>query len=67
MATVKELGQHIGQYGYLLVRGMEVEVRVTDARVSFGAVQLEIEPVSGMGSQWVDQDSVRGLIREEAK
>ena len=58
MATVKELAQYLGQSGRYHVQGMEVAVKVVDARVSFGAVHLEIEPFSGSGSTWVDRDSV---------
>jgi len=66
MATVKELAQYLGRSGHYHVQGMEVAVKVTDARVSFGQVQLEIEPYSGTGAAWVAQDSVRIPI-EEAK
>ena len=66
MATVRELAQYLGRSGHYHVQGMEVAVKVTDARVSFGQVQLEIEPYSGSGTAWVAQDSVR-LPIEEAK
>ena len=65
MATVKELAQYLGWSGLYHVRGMGVAVKVVDARVSFGQVQLEIEPYGGTGSAWVAQDSVQ--IPEEAK
>ena len=68
MTTVKELAQHIGQYGYLRVQGMQVAVEVVDARVSFGGVHLEITPASGSGTTWVDRDSVMLIsVDEEAK
>jgi hypothetical protein len=66
MASVKELAQYLGRSGHYHVQGMEVAVKVTDARVSFGQVQLEIEPYSGTGTAWVARDSVR-LPIEEAK
>ena len=67
MGTVKELAQYLGRSGRFHVQGMEVAVRVVDARVSFGQVQLEIEPYSGSGTAWVAQDSIRISVEEEAK
>ena len=64
MATVKEMAQYLGRSGRFHVQGMEVAVKVVDARVSFGQVQLEIEPFSGSGSAWVDRDSVRLSVEE---
>ena len=66
MGTVKELAQYLGRSGHFHVQGMEVAVRVVDARVSFGAVQLQIAPYSGSGTAWVDRGSVM-LPVEEAK
>jgi hypothetical protein len=64
MATVKEMAQYLGRSGRFHVQGMEVAVRVIDARLSFGVVQLEIAPYSGSGSAWVARDSVRLPIEE---
>ena len=66
MATVKGWAQYLGRSGHYHVQGMEGAVKVTDARVSFGQVQFEIEPYSGTGTAWVAQDSVQ-LPVEESK
>jgi len=65
-ATVKEMAQYLGRPGHYHVQGMKFAVRVLDARVSFGAVQLQIAPCSGSGTAWVTQDSVM-LSDEEGK
>jgi hypothetical protein len=65
-APSQEERAYVGRLGVLRVQGMEVEVEVTWARRTFGRVHLEITPVSGSGSIWVDRDSVR-LPIEEAK
>ena len=44
--------------GLLRVQEMEVAVEVVWARLTFGRVHLEITPVSGSGSTWVDRGSV---------
>jgi hypothetical protein len=70
MATVtsEELKAYQDRRGYLRVQGMTVEVTINYARISYGAVQLEITPVSGSGSQWVDRGSVMLIsVEEEAK
>ena len=64
MATVRELAQYLGRSGHYHVQGMEVAVKVMDARVSFGQVQLAIAPYSGSGSAWVARDSVRLPVEE---
>jgi len=68
MATVtsEELQGYRWRHGLLRVQGMEVEVLVVWARLSFGRVQLEITPVSGSGRTWVDRDSVTLISVEEA-
>jgi hypothetical protein len=66
VTTVKELAQYLGRPGHYHVQGMKFGVKVLDARVSFGAVQLQIAPYSGSGTAWVDRGSVR-LPVEEAK
>jgi hypothetical protein len=63
--TVKEMAQYLGRSGCYRVQGMEVAVEVTDARVTFGQVHLQIRPVSGTGSQWVARDSVQIPIERE--
>jgi len=63
--TVRGLGQFLGRSGHFHVQGMEVAVKVVDARVSFGQVQLEIEPYSGSGSAWVALDSIKISTEED--
>jgi hypothetical protein len=62
MTTAKGLVSYIGRQGSIGLRTMSVDIRVTDARVSWGAVQVEIEPLSGSGSQWMDANSVTFTI-----
>ena len=69
MATVtsEELRAYQYRRGLLRVEQMEVAVEVVWARLTFGRVHLEITPVSGSGSTWVDRDSVMLIsVDEEA-
>jgi len=60
--TAIELAKYIGQTAtYHGVPGLVIEVTVIDARVSWGQVQLQIQPVSGSGSKWVNAESLGGL------
>jgi hypothetical protein len=60
--TAIELAKYIDQVGaYHGIPGLVIEVTVIDARVSWGQVQLQIQPVSGSGSKWVNADSLGGL------
>jgi len=60
--TAIELAKYIGQTGaYHGVPGLVIEVTVIDARVSWGQVQLQIQPTrpqNASGSKWVNSDSV---------
>ncbi|THJ74713.1 hypothetical protein [Candidatus Frankia alpina] len=33
-----------------------IGIHVHDARMSYGRPQLQIQPISGRGSQWIDAD-----------
>jgi hypothetical protein len=67
MATVtsEELRGYVGRRGLLRVQEMEVAVEVVWARLTFGRVHLEITPVSGSGSTWVDRGSVMLTVEED--
>ena len=60
--TALELAQHIGQTGaYLGVPDLVIEVRILDARMSWGKLQVQIQPTRpqhASGSKWVQADSV---------
>jgi hypothetical protein len=62
----EELKGYQYRRGYLRVQGMEVAVAVVWARLTFGRIHLELTPVSGCGSTWVDRGSVM-LTGEESK
>jgi len=38
-----------------------VGVQVTSARMSYGRAQLQIQPLSGRGSRWVDAELTRDV------
>jgi len=53
-----ELAAYIGKTGTLHnstgVTGLSFDVRVINARVSYGGLQLEVEPIAGSGRRWVE-------------
>jgi len=57
--SAKELTQYVGKLGGYRVGELRVNVRILDARVSFGRLDLEIAPIAGNGAQWVSADSVK--------
>ena len=38
--------------------GWRFNVRVVNARISYGGLQLEVEPIAGTGRKWVDARKV---------
>ena len=60
--TTAELAKYIDQTAtYHGAPGLVIEVKVIDARMSWGQVQLQIQAVAGSGSNWVNAESVGGL------
>ena len=57
--TVGQMAKYIGQTGtYHGIPGLVVEVKIVDARMSWGQLQLQVQPTSGSGSKWVNSDSI---------
>tara|TARA_R110000765_G_scaffold390538_1_gene483263 strand:- start:293 stop:517 length:225 start_codon:yes stop_codon:yes gene_type:complete len=60
--TALELAKYVGRPGnYYAVPGLVIEVTVIDARMSWGQLQLQVQPTSGSGSKWVNAESLGGL------
>ena len=49
----------VGNVGRWSTGSLSVSVRILDAHRRFGRVDLEITPLDGAGSQWVERSSVR--------
>ena len=60
--SAKELARLIGKVAAMNVRGeLFLYVRITDARLRFGTVDVFVEPLAdtaGTGGTWVTRDSV---------
>jgi hypothetical protein len=59
LTNMKELIALIGKTGYLRESGFEFPVTVTDVKSVYGTDRLEVSPVGGNGSAWVNADRVR--------
>ena len=55
-----ELAAYIGKTGTFSIApgAWSFDVRVVNARVSYGGLQLEIEPIAGTGKRWVEARKV---------
>lgn len=58
-ATVKELARLIGRTGEIELEGFTIAVRVLDAKIMIGGVQLEVAPIHGGGTRWIEQRRVQ--------
>ena len=57
MTTVKDLAPLLGKAGWVKGEcGFHIEVQVTDVRVNFGQVQVEVTPIAGHGTAWINRD-----------
>lgn len=49
----------IGSLGLVTCDDLEVEVRVENARVRFGHIDLLVTPISGTGEQWIEKHRIK--------
>lgn len=57
--TVNEMSKWVGREGVLTVGDLSIGVKITDARRNWGAFHVQVQPISGSGSQWVDSIRVK--------
>jgi hypothetical protein len=54
-----DLNAYRDKVGTLAVDDLRVQVRITDARLRFGHLDLLVTPVSGTGERWIEQHRVQ--------
>lgn len=56
----KELAKLLGRTGaFRTNEGLLVQVSILDAKIAWGAVRVQIVPVAGAGTAWVDKGRVK--------
>lgn len=53
-----DLATYKDRYGFIAVDNLRVEVKVKDARLRFGHLDLLVSPVSGSGERWFEQHRI---------
>ena len=53
-----DLASYRDRLGTLTVDSLQVQVKVTDARMRFGHLDLLVTPVAGTGERWIEQHRV---------
>ena len=62
--TAKELSEFIGRHGLVKMGTLFVEVKVSDARISYGRIQLKVLPTgNGTGYTWIMLDSIHAWVK----
>lgn len=56
--TKPDLDSYRDKIGMISVDDLLVEVKITNARLRFGHLDLLVTPVSGSGERWVEQHRV---------
>ena len=62
---IKLATKYVGKSGSVKVGTMQVAVKIHDVRSMFGRIDLEVEPVAGSGSTWVE-DKIVTLTKSKA-
>jgi hypothetical protein len=57
-----DLATYRGRVGLVNVDDLKVEVRVTDARLRFGHLDLLVTPVAGQGERWIEQHRIELVV-----
>ncbi len=58
--TAKDQIGNIGKFATIKLRDLIIEVQIQDWRLSFGANQWQVTPVSGKGSLWIEDVYIDG-------
>lgn len=56
--TVSELALYIGAQGTIVIDKLHVQVKIIDAKTSYGQDRFLVTPIYGKGEQWVVADRV---------
>ena len=56
--TKPDLDAYRDKIGMITVDDLLVEVKITDARLRFGHLDLLVTPVSGSGERWVEKHRI---------
>ena len=59
MTTANVMAQRIGETASYHVGDLSFQVYILDARLSWGRVHYQVQPVAGDGAKWVDADSLQ--------
>lgn len=57
--NANEMALRIGKQGWIFYRNMRLAVKVVDAKVAWGKVRYQVEPVAGDGLGRMDENSVQ--------
>jgi hypothetical protein len=49
--------KYVGQKGHINLRGLQIEVEIEDVRQVWGKVQLQVHPIAGANSVWIELES----------
>jgi len=56
--NIKEIAGLVGKPGTFSEDGMHWEIKINDARQTWGRLQLFISPIAGTGNRWVYAEKV---------
>lgn len=59
--TASEMIKAIGKQVMMKVEDLKVLVTIKDVKQAYGQVRVQVEPVQGIGTQWVSVDRLSGV------
>ncbi len=51
---MKDIMVNVGKHGIIILAGLQVKVKIVDAKKSYGRVRYQVTPVSGSGETWTE-------------
>lgn len=63
--TLTEAVNRVGCEAWLRMEDLRVRVTIRDVKQAYGSFRYKVVPVSGVGTQWVDQSRLLVNDREE--
>jgi hypothetical protein len=56
MNKLKDALKRVNETVIYRVEGLDIEVRILDARIAYGTIRYKITPVAGGGTKWTTKE-----------
>lgn len=55
MGTIEKINEYVGKKAVVSLGGLEVNVKITDYKVTYGRERFQVIPLNGEGQIWIEK------------